>query len=593
MCGFTVCIRASGVTARDMDAVERSNARMIYRGPNEQGIWADDAVALGHVRLSIIGVDNGKQPIFSQDRKIVLVCNGEIYNHHALRIELEAMGSVFSTDSDSEVIVHAYQQFGEDFTCRLDGMFAFVMYDQARGRVIAARDRAGKKPLYYYVAEDRVVLSSELSAIRDNFIDAPSVNVEVIRQVQAHRYSLTDSDTYIAGAHKVPDGCYLCFDVGGEVELGRWYQRRICPVFSGRYEDAVERTRELLFRAVEKRLESEVPLALLLSAGIDSSAIACIAQQLGHKVKTFSAGYARASVNDESLEAQRLAEALGLPFERVIIEQAHFTEAVEEILPILDEPNADPSMFSQWELYKAVRARGYTVLLSGVGGDEVFFGYPAHNAFNPAAAPKGWASRFGRLLEGLVGARARPASEAWELISYLVLQALHSRRILEKTYSREVEAFRSALHSPELRIADMRDQSLPHDIDKVYSYLHRVFLPNNGFFLADKLGMAQSLEIRCPFADQALLEFVDSLPLDYRYPRGEAKGLLKDSLRGVVPDAVLDRRKSGFTPPSRSVLAAVAAYRPRVFRERPTSLAQVVTDYFWASADSRRPGATA
>ncbi len=593
MCGFTVCIRASGVTAGDMSAVERSNARMIYRGPNEQGIWADAAVALGHVRLSIIGVDNGKQPIFSQDRKIVLVCNGEIYNHHALRAELEALGSVFSTHSDSEVIVHAYQQFGENFIDRLDGMFAFVMYDQARGRVIAARDRGGKKPLYYYIAGDSVILSSEVSAIRDNFIAEPSVNVEVIRQVQANRYSITDSDTYIAGIHKTPDGCYLRFDVGGEVELGRWYHRRIQPTFNGRYEDAVERTRELLFRAVEKRLESEVPLALLLSAGIDSSAIACIAHRLGHKVKTFSAGYARNSATDESFEAQGLAEALGLPFERVIIEETHFTEAVEEILPILDEPNADPSMFSQWELYKAVRARGYTVLLSGIGGDEVFFGYAPQNAIDPAAGPGARPSRFRRLVHGLIAARARSAGEARELISYLLWQAMHSRRIVKKTYSREVEAFRKTSDRPELGVADMRDQSLPNDIDKVYSYLHRVFLPNNGYFLADKLAMAQSLEIRCPFADRALLEFVDSLPLDFRYPRGEAKGLLKDALRGVVPDAVLDRRKSGFTPPSRSVLGAVAAYRPRVFGERPTSLAQVVTDYFWAAADPRRRGATA
>ncbi|MGV8929949.1 MAG: asparagine synthase (glutamine-hydrolyzing) [Brevundimonas sp.] len=587
MCGFTVCIRASGVTEHDLAAVERSNARMIYRGPNEQGIWADDSVAMGHVRLSIIGVDNGKQPIFSQDRSIILVCNGEIYNHHALREELEALGSVFSTDSDCEVIVHAYQQFGEDFISRLDGMFAFVMYDQARRRVIAARDRAGKKPLYYYVSDEMVVLSSELSAIRDNFVDAPSVNVEVIRQVQNNRYSITDSDTYITGVHKTPDGCFLRFDLGGDVELGRWYQRRIRPVFTGSYEDAVGRTRELLFNAVDKRLESEVPLALLLSAGIDSSAIACIADRLGHKVKTFSAGYARSSVNDESFEAQILAQSLGLPFERVIIEEDHFTEAVEEILPILDEPNADPSMFSQWELYKAVRASGYTVLLSGIGGDEVFFGYAPQNNIDPALVQNTRKTKIRRLMRGLFGPQVRSPREAMELISYLLLQAMHARRIHKKIYSNEVEDFRRKSDALELRVEDMRDPNLAHDIDKVYSYLHRVFLPNNGFFLADKLAMAQSLEIRCPFADRDLLEFVDSLPLEFRYPRKEPKGLLKDALRGIVPDHVLDRQKSGFTPPSRSVLAAVAAYRPRIFRERPTSLAQVVTDYFWAATNRR------
>lgn len=587
MCGFTVCIRASGLSESDRLAVHGSNAAMKYRGPDEQGVWEDECVAMGHVRLSIIGVDNGKQPIFSQDRKLVLVCNGEIYNHRSLRAKLESNGAVFSTESDCEVIVHAYEQYGDDFIRHLDGMFAFVLYDVSGNRIIAARDHAGKKPIYYQDGGDFVVVSSELKAIRDRFLEVPDVNFEVVRQTQKNRYSLSETETYIENIKKIPGGGYLSFPIGGPVSVGRWHQRRIASRFDGDYNSAVRRTQELLFEAVEKRLESEVPLALLLSAGIDSSAIACIAGKLGHKIRTFSAGYAKRSATDESWEAEKLAGQLGLPFERVVIDERDFVGSLGEILPHLDEPNGDPSMFSQWALYKAVSARGYRVLLSGIGGDELFFGYPPINASGLRDAPGKRESRPARLAKSLVEIGARSPAEAIELVSYLVQKAAYTGTLASRDYSREVEEVIGNRPEAQVSMSHTQDDGLVHEIDRVYSALYKIYLPNNGFFLADRLAMAHSIEIRCPFADIRLLEFVDGLPLEFKFPRGEAKGLLKDALRGVVPDHVLDRRKTGFTPPSTCVLAAVAKYKPRHFASRQSSLAQVATDHAWAAATAR------
>lgn len=588
MCGVTVCIRKSGLRPQDLEALASCNRSMLYRGPDEQGIWHDAQVAFGHVRLSIIGVSNGRQPLFSSDERLVLVCNGEIYNHHAVRADLERQGARFHTLSDSEVILHAYRIYGEDFLSRLDGMFAFVLYDRDEGRVIAARDAGGKKPLYRYEDDDVVVLSSEHKAIARHFVARPAIDYEVVRQVQRHRYSVSDQNTYLRQVAKVRPGHRLDLKIGQSLQERRWAHRHVAPVFAGSYEQAVAGTRDLLFRAVQKRLESEVPLALLLSAGIDSSAIACICHALGSDIQVFSAGYAGNSTTDESAEAERLARALGMPFERVELDERRFVDDLAAILPMLDEPNGDPSMFSQWALYREVAARRFRVLLSGIGGDELFYGYPQKNAqpVHRSLARPGRTDQFRAFVRTLI--RRSPA-ESFELLEFMLRQAMRNRSLFRKVVLDEVSRESAAGQGPRMDMEQMVDGSLPEAIDRTYSALLRTYLPNNGYFLADKLAMAHSIEVRCPFADQELRAYVDTLPIAYKFPRNEAKGLLKDALRGVVPDHVLDRRKTGFTPPARYVLASVARYENRFFEERLSSLAQVVTDYFCAEAQAPAP----
>jgi len=589
MCGFTVVLNRAGITAHDEQALNACIAGMTYRGPDEHGIWRDEHVALGHVRLSIIGVANGLQPIFSHDESLVLVCNGEIYNHRELRARFEAEGAVFRTASDSEVLIHAYRAYGDGFLAHVDGMFAFVLYDRARGMVICARDHAGKKPLYYAEIADGMVFSSEVKAVRRFLDDGGTLNAEVIRQVQAQRYSISETDTYVAEVHKIMPGHVARVGRHEGLTLERWYHCVSAPTFDGSYDQAVEQTRQLLFRAVERRLESEVPLALLLSAGIDSSAIACIARALGHPLKVFSAGFSDRSSHDESHEAEQLAGQLGLDFTRVEIDQSEFRNELPTILSYLDEPNGDPSQFAQWYLYKAVRKHAYTVLLSGIGGDEIFYGYPWANETRQVAHA-GRAGRLRRLGRGLSGSDLKGQAE---LLNYLLRKVLHQRSFKTGTVLAEVAELAEHQARPKVAFADMDDRSLELLIDQSYSRLLRAYLPNNGYFLADKLGMAHSLEVRCPFADRDLRAFVATLPLAFKFPREDAKGLLKDALRGIVPDAVLDRRKTGFTPPSIYVLEAVRAYRNRHFSSRLTTLAQVATDYYCADlvAAEARQGA--
>lgn len=577
MCGFTVVLRRSGLTPDDASSLQACIDGMPYRGPDENGIWRDDHVGLGHVRLSIIGLSNGHQPLFSADESLVLVCNGEIYNHHELRARFQAEGAVFLTQSDSEVLIHAYRAWGDDFLQHVDGMFAFVLYDRQRGRLLCGRDHAGKKPLYYSETADSAVFSSEVKAVR-RFVERPGLNAEVIRQVQAQRYSISDVDTYVVGIHKVPPGHLARVGRDEALAITPWYTCLPEPTFDGSYDEAVDRTRTLLYRAVERRLESEVPLALLLSAGIDSSAIACIAHRLGHPLKTFSAGFSDRSANDESFEARALADHLGLDFTRVEIDQSDFRRELPTILSFMDEPNGDPSQFAQWYLYKAVRANDYTVLLSGIGGDEIFYGYPpANQAALTAPSQKG--GRLRQLMAGLSGGSMRGRLE---LLHYLVTLSLYRRSLSGRAVLEEVSELAERQGRPRLAYTDMENDRLPLAIDRHYSRLFRTYLPNNGYFLADKLGMAHSLEVRCPFADRDMRAFVATLPLAWKFPDGRAKGLLKDALRGIVPDAVLDRRKTGFTPPSIYVLEAVKAYRNRFFDARLTTLAQVATDYYCA-----------
>lgn len=588
MCGFSVCIRSSGLRPQDIEALERCNSGMRHRGPDEQGVWHDAEVAFGHVRLSIIGVSNGRQPLFSEDSRLVLVCNGEIYNHHELRADLVARGARFTTLSDSEVILHAYRLYGDEFLSLLDGMFAFVLYDREQGRVVAARDAAGKKPLYRYEGQGVTVLSSEHKALFRHFVgNAATIDFEVIRQVQRHRYSVTDRATYVRQIAKVPPGHRVDFAIGQAAEERSWATRRVAPIFADNYEAAVKQTRDLLFRAVEKRLEAEVPLALLLSAGIDSSAIACICHQLGRDIQTFSAGYKGGSAADESIEAERLACDLRMPFERVVLDERRFVEDLSAILPMLDEPNGDSSMFSQWALYREIRARAFTVLLSGIGGDEVFYGYPQRNG--PSAQEglghPGKLRRVRMLLEMLA---ARPLRENLEFLDFMRRQFVRNRSIFRRKVLAEVSRRCADPRNGRLDMEQMVDTTLAEELDRTYSALVRSYLPNNGLFLADKLAMAHSIEVRCPFADRQLRDHVDQLPIAYKFPRNEAKGLLKDALRGVVPDYVLDRRKTGFTPPSHFVLAGISSYENRFFRDRINSLAQVATDYYCAEVGSHR-----
>lgn len=581
MCGITAFFAYNTITDAVKGKLKSCNNEMSYRGPDDQDIWNNNKIALAQVRLSVIGVSNGRQPLFNEDKSLVLICNGEIYNYPMLKKELENLGHRFSSNSDCETILHLYEEYGEDLNSKLDGMFAYCLYDSKQEKLLVGRDIAGKKPLYYSATSEGIIFSSELKAIKNHFLTAPSLNFEVLRQTQLETYSISPDETYVRNIYKLPYSSYVAVSPanGYTIDIKRYFQRVIKPIFTGSYEDACLEVKRLLYKAVEKRLQSEVPVAVLLSAGIDSSAVASIAKEFKENVSVISAGYKGKHTVDERSEAKKLSDEKRFLWNELELDENDFSNNLAEILPILDEPNGDVAMFAQWEIYKKAKQLGFTVLLSGNGGDEMFYGYQAHNDYakelERLEAQKKKKPTTGRKLNLIqIFSKAKNAAfihpdsgerKTFERHYYLVYEELVKRAIQQKL---------------PLEREDWHRVNKGNQLDNVYYYLHYAWLTNNCYLLADKLAMGNSIEVRSPFADIQLIKFVDSLPMDYKFRNGQPKQLLKDSLKDVLPDYVLNRGKTGFTPPSAFINNIISNYNTQFFTERPQSFAQLVTDHF-------------
>lgn len=580
MCGITVFFKFCKVDENDIKLIHLSNKEMSYRGPDEQDIWSYENIILGQVRLSIIGLSNGHQPLFSEDKNLVLVCNGEIYNYKALKKDLINKGHTFSSDSDSEVILHLYEEYEEKLFEKLDGMFAFCLYDLTKKRMLVSRDRSGKKPLYYSKVNNGFVFSSELKVIKKYFLKEISINYDVLRQVQQYSYSISPDETYINGIYKVPFSSYsLITNHTTHIQFKKYYKRVIDNTFRGTYQDACDEIRRLLFLSVEKRLQSDVPVGVLLSAGIDSSAISSIAREMKENVNVISLGYKGHHSIDERLEAKKLSKLKGFIWNEVELDINHYSGYFQEILSILDEPNADDAMFAQWGIYKYANSKGYKVLLSGNGGDELFYGYNSHNNY---------ALGLNFIKEKSL---QFPISSRKAVIKFLFQQFLdilfkkkkiHYNKLnlkMELPVMNELKILASESAIPLYRNDWHRDH-YSNEIENVYYFLHYAWLTNNCYFLSDKLAMANSIEMRSPFADLDLINFVDTLPFEFKFKEGCPKQLLKDSLLDILPPLVLNRPKSGFTPPYEYMQSIIKQYNNKHFTEKPITYSQLVTDYF-------------
>lgn len=580
MCGITAFFSFTKINSVIIDKLTSCNTDMIYRGPNEQDIWNDDKVALAHVRLSIIGIDNGHQPIFNEEKSMILICNGEIYNYKLLKKELEIKGHVFSTLSDCEVILHLYEEYGENFNFKLEGMFAYCLYDIKNKKLITGRDIAGKKPLYYSVSSEGIVFSSEVKVIKSYFSNN-ILNFENLRQVQKYSYSISTTDTYIQSIKKIPNASFATITQKGNIKIEKYSERNYKATFEGNYQEACNEVKRLLFNAVEKRLMSEVPIGILLSAGVDSSAIAAITRQFRENVSVISAGYKGSFSVDERKEAKRFSDDMGLIWHDIELDSNDFSSSLQDILKHIDEPNGDTAMFAQWAIYKKAKEMGFKVLLSGNGGDELFYGYKQHNEY---AESLKWIGN--NYLKDITQGKKGKLKSILKQILYFN-DNTKNKFLLEskKTYDFPVfdELNKLAFYQqlPFERI-DWHRVDTEYYIDKVYYFLNYAWLTNNCYFLADKLAMAQSIEMRSPFADKELISFIDTLPLDIKFPNQQPKQLLKDSLKTVVPDYVLNRPKTGFTPPDAFIKNIIDNYEPLFFIKGPNTFAQLVTDYFAA-----------
>jgi len=560
MCGIAGIVRSDGAPV-DRELVARMNEAIRHRGPDDDGFYFSDGVGLAMRRLAIIDLKSGHQPIHNQDRTAWIVFNGEIYNYRELRAQLEKLGHKFYTDSDTEAIVHAYDQYGADCPKYLRGMFAFAIWDERTRSLFLARDRVGKKPLLYAQLDGELVFGSEFTALLEHPRVSRDVDFEAIHHYLSFICVPAPLTAYRAIRKLEPGHSLLWHD--GEIKTERYWQLDFSKKVSISEEEAGERVVELLREAVRVRLMSEVPLGAFLSGGIDSSAVvALMAQESSEKIKTFSIGFDEQDFS-ELHHARRVAEHVGADHHEFIV-RPDAMEVLPTLVEHYGEPFADSSAIPSYYVSKETRAF-VTVALNGDGGDECFAGYERYAAMNiaqkyanlPAGLRDGVIANVVRALPGF-DARQNPVRKAKRFVAAASLPPV-------ERYLRWVSAFDEAakqnLYSEGFRhdTAKFRTASILEPwfakangagiVDAALLTDTMTYLPNDLLVKMDIASMTVSLEARSPFLDHHLMEFAASLPEKLKLRRLTTKYLLKRVLRKLVPSENLNRSKMGFGVP--------------------------------------------
>src|SRR2546421_5981864 len=559
MCGIAGIVRSDGAQI-DRDLLARMNDAIRHRGPDDDGFYFSDGVGLAMRRLSIIDLKGGHQPIPNSDRTAWIVFNGEIYNYRELRKQLEACGHQFYTDSDTEAIVHAYDEYGTDCPKYLRGMFAFAIWDERAKSLFLARDRVGKKPLLYAQLNGQLIFGSEFMALLRHPEVSRDVNYEAIHHYLSFICVPAPLTAYQA-IRKLQPGHWLLWKKG-EIKLERYWQLDFSHKISISEEEAGERVVDLLRDAVRVRLMSEVPLGAFLSGGIDSSAIvALMAQESSEKVKTFSIGFEEQDFS-ELHHARRVAEHVGADHHEFVVRP----DAME-VLPMLvehyGEPFADSSAIPSYYVSRETR-KYVTVALNGDGGDECFAGYERYAAMNLArtydVVPAIVRSGVGNIARALPAfqSRANPLRKAQRFAAVAAMSPV--QRYLRWISSFDDQA-KADLYSEDFRqqTAGFRSASIIEPwfakangagiVDATLLTDTMTYLPNDLLVKMDIASMSVSLEARSPFLDHHLMEFAASLPEKLKLRRLTTKYLLKRVLKQLVPEENLTRSKMGFGVP--------------------------------------------
>jgi len=512
-------------------------------------------------RLAIIDLSTGRQPIHNEDKTVWVVLNGEIYNYAELRKELEARGHLFYTQSDTEVIVHAYEEYGDDVPKHLRGMFAFALWDEKHQRLLLARDRVGKKPLLYSIVGGELVFASEFQAI----LRHPGVARDVNEAAISHYLSFMCVPaplTAFAGVRKLEPGHFLIWQ-DGEVEIRRYWSLDFRNKIDISEREAGERVVDLLRDAVRVRLMSDVPLGAFLSGGIDSSAVVALMSELSaERVKTFSIGFDEQEFNEIS-HARRVAERFGTDHHEFIV-RPNAVEVLPTLVRHYGEPYADSSAIPTYYLAKMTRQH-VTVALNGDGGDECFAGYERYAAMRVAqryhhlprvlreqvvepalaAIPEAGStrSRLGRARR-FFDVMGRPVGERYFRLTSAISEELKAElcapEFLARTSSAKAISYVQPWFEGNGEI-DVVDRALLADTSH--------YLPNDLLVKVDIASMAASLEARSPFLDHHVMEFAASLPARYKLRGLTTKRVLKNALKGLLPPENLTRNKMGFGVP--------------------------------------------
>jgi asparagine synthase (glutamine-hydrolysing) len=604
MCGITGFIGAGSESD-----LRRMTDAIAHRGPDDAGYWMDAArgIHFGHRRLSILDLEGGRQPMVTADGRYVIIFNGEIYNFAELRTELMGSGHRFMSDhSDTEVLLHGYREWGTDLPRRLNGMWAFVIYDRERHVLFGSRDRFGKKPFYYALQGGAFVFASELSAIRRH----PCVRSDVSRRALMKYFGygyIPAPNTILEHVHKLPGGHSFVFECATfTLKITRYWAFVLEPWAGSEIPKDPERVwgeelRARLDVAVKRRLVADVPVGVFLSGGIDSSAITAFAAKHvpAGRLKTFSIGFEEASF-DESIHARRVAEQFGTDHhvEELSMDRAH--ELLPKLAAQLDEPMGDSSLLPTY-LLSAFTSRQVKVALGGDAGDELFAGYDPFVALHKA-------QRYQQIVP-------RPVHEA---ISLLIAKMPVSHRNMSLDFKLK-RTMRGLSHPPKLWMPvwmaslapaemealfgekiDLEDvfseaittwescsQSDP--VDRATQFYIQLYLQDDILVKVDRATMMHGLEARAPFLDIDFVNFARRIPAEWRFRRGQTKYLLKKALEPILPDGILYRRKKGFGVPigawfQRGVLTQMDAAIPGL---DSSFAARALADHRAGRADQR------
>ena len=557
MCGICGIYAPNGV---DADLLRRMNATLIHRGPDDEGFYTDGRAGLAVRRLSIIDLVRGHMPISNENGSVWVVQNGEIYNFRDLRRDLEGRGHRFTTGTDTEVLVHLYEEHGEDLFQHLRGMYAVALWDRDRDVLLLGRDRIGKKPLYYSFDGIRLLFASELKALRQ----VPDLNLSLdweALNLYFSYYWIPGPWSIYREIRKLPPAHYLKLHAG-RLELHRYWDLDFEHAETETDERwYVERLRELLTDAVRARLMSEVPLGAFLSGGIDSAVVVGLMSRIQERpVQTFSIGFDDESY-DELRYARIAARAFGTDHHEEIL-KPRAADLVEKLVDHFDEPFGDSSALPTW-LVSQVARKHVTVALSGDGGDEAFAGYQSHvihardEHFHrrvpaPLRALAGGGLELGarltgrhrlRRMAGAVRRAHRPLEER-----YAVLFDKRSRRGL---FTPEARARIGAPREHEVIAGPAGRQHFPDFLSRILYVDTKTYLPDDILVKVDRMSMAHSLEVRAPLVDQHVLEFAARIPSSLKLRNGVGKYIFKKVAEEFVPHEIVHREKHGFAVPLR------------------------------------------
>lgn len=551
MCGICGIYRYNGEPVFQ-EQLKVMTDRMFHRGPDDEGYYCSGSVGLGMRRLSIIDLQGGHQPIANEDNSIWVVMNGEIYNHVELRSELMQKGHRFRSSSDTEILVHLYEEYGTEAVHQLNGMFAFALYDLRKRACWIVRDRIGIKPLYYAEVQESLFYASDLGALAAALPGAELDKNSFLRYV-AMGY-VPGPGTIYEGVKKLPPGSWLWAGPNG-IRIEQYWSVSSFQSWKGTEEEACARLRELLRDAVRLQLRSDVPVGVFLSGGVDSSTLVALAAAQGtdNSLSTFTANFTGKASEDVDF-ARQVAADFGTHHREVPLSAADAIAGLDNLMPFLDEPIADSAMIPSYLISKAAQSEGIKVLLTGAGSDELFGGYGRHlpprvgsphwMAENIPARCRGGLSNLISLIDGDRGIQIKDPRIAFGAgISGVSLNTC--LRILKRRtdFDHVIECLCEVFSD-----IDLNGAGPGYTYTRMFIDL-RQYLVGDILALTDKATMACSVEGRVPLLDHRLVEFAFSLPQSMNLLGGESKGLLRHALKQTLPDSLLARKKEGFNAP--------------------------------------------